>query len=129
MTTNTFTRRWNWMLALLAWGEGHIDKCVYHLPLQRGYNGCTIVHLEMVNILLAIRLFASKWKQCKVRVRCDNQAVVQVLSSGRTKDTILAVCAHNIWFGAARFDVVIRYDHIQGVNNRVADLLLRWSGS
>ena len=83
----------------------------------------------MVNILFAIRLFAFKWKRCKIRVRCDNLAVVQVSKSGRTKDPFLAACARNIWFWAARFDVDMRYDHIQGVNNRVADLLSRWSGS
>ena len=104
-----------------------VDDCVYHLPLQKGYKGCTIVHLEMVNILLAVRLFALKLKRCKIRVRCDNLAVVQVLKSGRTKDPFLAACTCNIWFLVAQFDVDMRYDHIQGVNNRVADLLSRWS--
>ena len=78
----------------------------------------------MVNILLAIRLFAFKWKRCKIRMRCDNQVVVQVLRSGRTKDPFLAVCTPDIWFWAARFNMDMRYDHIQGVNNRVADLLI-----
>ena len=114
--------------ACLTGLRGRLDNCVYHLPLQRGYNGCTIAHLEMVNILVALRLFASRWTQHKVRVRCDNQAVVQVLSSGRTKDPFLAVCTCKIWFWAARFDVDIRYNHIQGVNNRVADLLSRLFG-
>ena len=53
---------------MLAGLGGRVDNCVYHLPLVKGYNGCTIVHLEMVNILLAIRLFASRWTQRKVRV-------------------------------------------------------------
>ena len=30
---------------------------VYHLPIQRGYRNWSIVHLEMINILLALRLF------------------------------------------------------------------------
>ena len=37
---------------------GCVENCVYHLPLEKGYQGCTIVHLEMANILVAFRLFA-----------------------------------------------------------------------
>ena len=36
---------------------GCCGNLVYHLPIQRGYNNWTIVHLEMVNILIAVRLF------------------------------------------------------------------------
>ena len=101
----------------------------YHLPLQRGYKNCTIVHLEMVNILLALHLFASRWTQRRIRVTHDNQAVVHVLRLGRTKDLFLAACAFNIWFCPAKFDVDIRYDQIQGVENKVVVLLSRRSGS
>ena len=38
---------------------GRFGNMVYFLPLEKGYKECTIVHLEMVNILLAIRLFCS----------------------------------------------------------------------
>ena len=93
-------------------------------PLRKGYQNCTIVHLEIVNILLALKLFAPRWMQRKVRVRCDNQAVVHVLRSGRTKDPFLGACARNIWFWAAKFDINIRYDHIQGIENKVAGLAL-----
>ena len=61
--------------------------------------------------------------------RRDNQAVVQVLRLGRTKDPFLAACTCNIWLWAARFDVDMHYDHIRGVENTVADLLSRWSTS
>ena len=69
---------------------GRFGNLVYFLPLQHGYKECTIVHLEMVNILLALRLFCSYWAGRKVLVRCDNKAVVSVLSSGRSRDPFLA---------------------------------------
>ena len=108
---------------------GRVDNCVYHLPLEKGYQNCTIVHLEMVNILSALRLFAPRWAQRKVRVRCDNQAVVHVLRSGKTQDPFLGACARNVWFWSAKFDIDLCYDHIRGTENTVADLLSRWSGS
>ena len=108
---------------------GRVQNCVYHLPLEKGYQGFTIVHLEMVNILVAIRLFASRWSGRKILVRCDNQAVFAVLKPGRTRDPYLSACARNIWYCAATHDIDDRYVHIQGKENRIADLLSRWQGS
>ena len=108
---------------------GRFGNLVYFLPLPRGYKECTIVHLEMVNILLAIRLFCSLWAGRKVLVRCDNKAVVTVLSTGRTRDPFLSACARNVWYCAANHDIDMDYVHIRGHDNKVADLLSRWSGS
>ena len=83
----------------------------------------------MVNILVALRLFAPQWSGRKILVKCDNQAVVTVLRSGRTKDPYLSACARNIWYCAPTHDIDVRYVHIQGKENRVANLLSRWQGS
>ena len=58
--------------------------------------GQLIVHLEMVNIFLAMRLFANIWSSKKVLINCDNQAVVTILMTGKTHDAFLAACARNI---------------------------------
>ena len=47
---------------------------VYHLPIPRHYLSLTIVHLEMVNILVALKAFGPFWTKKKVLVKCDNQA-------------------------------------------------------
>ena len=62
-------------------------------------------------------------------IKCDNQAVVTVLRSGRTKDPFLGACARNVWFTAAVADVELQYTHVLGKNNRTADLLSRWQNS
>ena len=89
----------------------------------------SIVHLEMVNILLAVRLFQVQWSGRKVLVRCDNDAVVSVLRSGRTRDPYLGACARNIWYVSALADIDLQYTHIRGVDNGVADLLSLWTDS
>ena len=43
-----------------------------------------IVHLEMLNILVALRVWNQCWAKSRVRIACDNEAVVHVLNSGRT---------------------------------------------
>ena len=80
---------------------GRLENCVYHLPIKRGYENCTIVYLEMVNILLALRFFATHWEGRKVLV----------------------------WYVAALHDVDLHYVHMPGTENSVADLLSRWMGS
>ena len=64
----------------------------------------SIVHLEMVNILLAVRLFQVQWSGRRGLIRCDNEAV-------------------------ALADMDLQYAHIRGLDNGVADLLSRWTGS
>ena len=56
-----------------------------------------INHLEMFNIVLALRLWGQYWTNTSVWIRCDNLAVVQVVQNLKTKDNILAACVHNIY--------------------------------
>ena len=102
---------------------------VYHLPIPLGFMNWSIVQLEMVNILLAVRLFQAQWSGKKVLIKCDNEAVVSVLRSGKTKDPYLGACARNIWYVCALADIDVQYVHVRGLDNRVADLLSRWTGS
>ena len=81
----------------------------------------------MVNILVAIKLFAGAWARKHILFRCDNQAVVQVLSTSRTRNPFLAACARNVWQLAAIGGIDLTYVHVLGRNNQVADLLSRWN--
>ena len=105
------------------------DQRVYHLPIPRGFQQLTIVHLEMINILLAVKLVGSAWSHKRVLIKCDNDAVINVLRSGKARDPFLAACAQNTWYQAAKYDVDLAYVHLLGKNNAVADLLSRWTNS
>ena len=80
----------------------------------------------MVNILVALKVWAYQWKYKKVRVKCDNMAVVEVLTSGKTKDVVFGTCAHNIWMLSALLNISIHIEHISGKSNIIADLLSRF---
>ena len=62
-----------------------------------------------------------------IRISCDNQAVVMVLNSGKTRDLTLAAIARNIFMEAAHFDIFLKTIHIMGVHNDIADSLSRWT--
>ena len=94
---------------------------VYHLPIPLGFKGLNIVHLEMLNILVAIKLFCTHWKRMNILIYGGNFAVVTVLRSGRARDPYLAACACNIWLWAATHDINVTYTHVSGKNNRTAE--------
>ena len=107
--------------ACLTGFGGRWGNCVYHVPIEKEYKNLAITQLETLNILVALRLFASYWHRKKVHVRCDNLAAVQVLTSGKTQDPFLAACARDVWMVAAQADIQVKYSHIPGSKNEVAD--------
>ena len=99
---------------------------VYALTIPLGYMNFQIVHLEMLNILAAQRVWQIQWSNMKVEIACNNQAVVQVLTSGKTRALILAAIARNIQFQAALVNLSLKFTHLPGKVNVLADLLFRW---
>ena len=99
---------------------------VYAAPIPQYQNfHLSITHLEMLNLLIALRLWGSHWAQSSMYIYCDNMAVVQVASSGRTKDPFLGACIRNIWLITATLDIELEIKHIQGSKNILADALSR----
>ena len=99
---------------------------VYAAPIPQFQNfQPSITHLEMLNLLIALRLWASHWAQSSAYIFCDNMAVVQVASSGRTRDPFLGACIRNIWLITATHDIELEVKHIQGNKNVLADALSR----
>ena len=66
---------------------GKCHNFVYHLPIVRHYKNLAFTKLEMVNMLVATRLFAKLWhrKRVKCLIKCDNLTVFQVLQTGKTR--------------------------------------------
>ena len=108
---------------------GKWQNMVYHVPIERQYKNLVITQLEMLNILVAFKLFAKFWQNQKIRVRCDNLTVIQVLSSGKARDAFLGACEWNVWLIAARHDIDVVYSHVPGRENVVTDLLSRWQNA
>ena len=104
---------------------GHWDNNVYATPIYHCPSESSIVHLEMLNILVALRTWAPQLTYKKVQLFCDNWAVVQVVHSGRGRDAFLNACLRNIWLETASHDIELRVTHIRGIDNIIADILSR----
>ena len=115
----------------------HLDACttglgaiydgqVYALQLPKNWHNCNIAQLEMINILVALKVWHNQWAGQRIVINCDNQAVVAVLTNGRSCDEVLAKYAGNIFMWLSTCNIDMKLIHIAGKNNPIADLLSRW---
>ena len=106
----------------------HLDACinrlvaicgkeVYSISLSLGFLNYDIVHLEMLNILVAVRVWAKYWATHKILIHCDNWAVVTIMESCKTRDLTLAAICRNILMECAKFDTDLQTVHIPGKRN------------
>ena len=72
-----------------------------------------IIHLEMLNIVIALRTWGTWWCHSNIKIFCDNLGVVQVIRTGKTRDSFLSLC------------IQLHIFHIAGVHNVIADTLSR----
>ena len=86
----------------------------------------SIVHLEILNIMVALKVWGYCWKDKYIEVFCDNLAVVQVLQTGKARDIQLATFVRNIWLITSIFNIHLAITHIPGKSNSIEDLLSRW---
>ena len=91
---------------------GCYDNSVYALRIPRGYKDYNIAHLQILNVVVALKIWAPRWANKSIQIMCDNMAVVEVLTCGRARDSIMATCARNAWLLAAMFNVNIIVSHI-----------------
>lgn len=107
-----------------VWGSRVYSAVIPNCMKTESYNIC---HFEMINIMIALKLWYKDWAKHHIQFFVDNEAVVQIMNSGKTKDKLLAMFARNIWFITSTFDITISVRHIPGRKNNIADLLSRWS--
>ncbi len=111
----------------LTGGGGHMGNIWFTCKFPKCIldKDMTIAELEMVNTMVALRLFCEKVAGKIVRVLCDNSATISILQTGRGKCPVLLQCARKIWEMTAKFGVEIQVEHIAGIENTLADALSR----
>ena len=92
------------------------NNFVYTIPIPRCFNGYNIVHLEMLIVVVALKVWAASWANKCVHIYCDNHAVVDVLTYGSNKDPMQATAARNVWLLTAMFNIDLVVSHIKGVD-------------
>lgn len=86
-----------------------------------------IHQLEAINLLVAYRTLCPRnnTQGSRIVMITDNMASSMALSTGKTKDAVLAACARNLWLEAAKADHEIAIQHRHGTLIPLADALSR----
>ena len=84
-----------------------------------------IVHLGMLSLVIARKLWVRAWAHSALKFYCNNLSVVQVVCTGETRDNMQALCLKNFWLITVSYAIDLPTDHIQSCANKRADLLSR----
>ena len=82
--------------------------------------------LELLTIIVALKLWGSRWYGLRLSVRCDNEVAVTVLTTGRCRNSFLNSCLRELCCLAAIHEFEVRAVHVPGVSNCYTGLLSRW---
>ena len=55
---------------------GCYKNFVYSIPLPRGFSGYNVVQLKMLNVVVALNVWAAMWANKCIQIYCDNHAGV-----------------------------------------------------
>ena len=74
--------------------------------------------LELPTIVVSLRTWGKYMTGKRILFFCDNEASVQDLNSGSTRDAFMQNCLREICFYAANLQFEVKAKHISGENNR-----------
>lgn len=114
--------------ACLAGCGGVCDHQYFHgvFPPFISEQNLDISSLELLTIVAALKLWGAHWPGLPISVRCDNEAAVTVVNTGRSRNPFMNSCLREICYFAALHEFEVCAVHIPGVSNHFADLLSRW---
>ena len=109
---------------------GHCFNRYFHKELpawvfEMGKN-VHIVHLELLAIVVGVRLWKKLLTGQRFVVGCDNQAVVTIINTRRSKNKLLQVLLRELMFALATAEAELFAVHVMGSSNEISDTLSRY---
>ena len=87
--------------------------------------GHTIAQLELLNVVVALKVWGPVWRGHKVAVKCDNMNACLAVQTGRSRDSFLQHCVRELFVIGASCDVELKLTHCPGKKMERADALSR----
>lgn len=82
---------------------------------------------EILTIAVTLKVFAAQIQGKKLIFYCDNQASVECVNSGRTRDKYMLKVLREIAYLSMKHEFLIRARFLDTKKNRPADILSRWN--
>ena len=84
-----------------------------------------IARLELLNVVVAVKVWADGWATKRVKVVCDNMNACLAIQTGRSRDPFMQHCARELFLWCTKFDIELVAEHCPGVLMVRADALSR----
>ena len=85
----------------------------------------SIAHLELLNVVVAIKVWGEQWATRKVLIYCDNMSPCLALRIGRLRDYFMQDCTREVFLCCATWDIELTVEHRAGRLLVRADALSR----
>ena len=103
-------------------GEEFYSEVFPPLVLEQNHS---IAHLEMLNVVVALKVWRELWAGKRVRIEGDNSNTCLALQTGRSRDPFLQHCVREVFLITAAEDIELLALHKPGVLLVRADALSR----
>ena len=84
-----------------------------------------IAHLELLNVVVAVKVWRQQWAGHRVQVFCDNTNACVAATTGRSRDPFIQECVRELFLFKAAHDIELTVTHRPGVQMERADALSR----
>ena len=84
-----------------------------------------IAHLELLNVVVATKVWAELWAGQRIKVNCDNTTACLAIQSGRSRDPFIQRCIRELFVLCTVHDIELRAVHKPGEQLQRADALSR----
>ena len=78
---------------------------------------------ELLPIVLAVATWGPQWRNSRILIKCDNMAVVNIISRSTSRDHLVMHLLRTLHFISAFYGVQLIAQHIAGSDNTIADAI------
>ena len=116
--------------ACLDGAGGMCQGCYYHAQFpEKVFHWDKKVHigyLELLAVIIGVKIWKDLITGTRFVVGCDNQAVVTIVNTGRSRNMLLQRLLRELNFELAKIQAQIYLRFVQGSENILPDILFRW---
>ena len=84
-----------------------------------------IAHLELLNLIVAVKFWQKWWAGHRIEIRCDNMNTCLLIMSGKSVDPFMQKGARELYMVVAANDIDLNVVHTPGLSLVLADALSR----
>ena len=85
----------------------------------------SIAHLELLNVIVAVKLWGEQWRGHSLQIKSDNMNACLAVQSGRSRDPYIQHCVRELFVLTVTYDIDLRIMHWPGKDLVRADALSR----